>query len=104
LIERIFFDSLIKEMEEKKDTKIGEALCPCCGCQLWFDLQRGTIVKFKRSVSPKKKGSLDELILKEKKRKEEFERKFELSVELEKKKREEAHLKFKKALQKVKED
>jgi hypothetical protein len=46
----------------------------------------------------KKKESLDELLLKEKKRTEEFERKFEATAELEKKKLEKAKEKFKKAL------
>ena len=47
------------------------------------------------------KKSLDDLLLKDKKRKGEFDRKFEATAELEKKKKEEVEEGFKKALTKV---
>jgi hypothetical protein len=60
------------------------------------------VVKSERSQ--KKKGSLDELLEKEKKRTSEFTRKFEATAELEKEKKKKAQDKFAEALTKIDSD
>ncbi len=61
------------------------------------------MIQFDRSGAKRKK-SLDELLVKEEKRKSEFERKFEATVELGKKRKEKVEEGFRKALRKVDED
>jgi hypothetical protein len=86
--------------EEKKKAGVFQVVCPCCQSVLWVDgVSQGIIQTEKKGA--KKKGTLDELLLKEKKRMEEFERKFEATAELEKKKLEKAKEKFAKALGEV---
>lgn len=85
-------------MEKKKEKgNIFEIICPCCASVLWVDALREEVIQSEKRGA-KKKESLDELLLKEKKRTEEFERKFEATAELEKKKLEKAKEKFRKAL------
>jgi len=55
----------------------------------------------KSEKSQKEKGSLDELLEKEKKRKGEFDRKFEATAELEREKKKKAQEKFAEALTKI---
>jgi hypothetical protein len=57
------------------------------------------VVKSERSQ--KKKGTLDELLEKEKKRKSEFDRKFEATAELEREKKKKAKEKFAEVLTKI---
>lgn len=84
------------------ETKAGvfEIVCPCCHSVLWVDGVSREIVKTERHAA-KKKGSLDDLLQKEKKRRDEFERKFEATAELERQKKEKAKEAFEKALGKV---
>lgn len=85
-------------MEKKKEKgNIFEIVCPHCASVLWVDALREEVIQSEKRGA-KKKESLDELLLKEKKRTEEFERKFEATAELEKKKLEKAKEKFRKAL------
>jgi len=66
--------------------------CPVCRTVLWIDPVSQEVVKSEREQ--KKKGTLDELLVKEKKRKSEFDRKFEATAELEREKKKKAHEKF----------
>jgi hypothetical protein len=66
--------------------------CPVCRTVLWIDAVSQEVVKSEREQ--KKKGTLDELLEKEKKRKSEFDRKFEATAELERKKKKKAQEKF----------
>jgi hypothetical protein len=71
--------------------------CPCCQSILWIDSVTKEVIQYEKKGA-KKKESLEELLLKEKKRIGEFERKFEATAELEKKRKERAEEGFKKAL------
>ncbi len=84
----------------KKEEEVFQILCPCCQSLLWIDSVSQEVIQSKKGAGKKKK-SLDDLLLKEKKRKGEFDRKFEATAELEKKKKEEVEEGFKKALTKV---
>jgi uncharacterized protein YbaR (Trm112 family) len=78
--------------------KVFEIVCPCCRTVLWVDAERGGLVKSEKAA--KKKESLDDLLLKEKKKVEGFATKFEATAELERQKREKAKEKFEQALRK----
>jgi hypothetical protein len=82
-----------KEQEKKHVFKVE---CPNCRCALWIDPITQEVIKAEKSK--KEKGSLDELLLKEKKKKEEFERKFEATSELQKEKQRKAREIFERAL------
>lgn len=84
----------------KKKEKIFKTICPICQSLLWIDSVTQEVIQSEKKGGKKKK-SLDELLLKEKKRKGEFERKFEATAELEKKRWKTAEEKFKKALTEV---
>lgn len=55
----------------------------------------------KSEKAKKKKGTLDELLVREKKRKSEFDRKFEATAELEREKKKKAQEKFEEVLTKI---
>ncbi len=82
-------------MSEGKD--VFQVICPCCRAALWVDGVSRTVVKSEKGAG-KEKSSLDDLLVKEKQRRDGFERKFEATAELEKKKQEKAREKFDKAL------
>ena len=84
----------------KKKSEVFQLFCPCCQAALWIDPVTQEVIQFKKG-SKKKKGSLEELLLKEKKRKSEFDRKFQATAELEKKRWRKAQEKFTKALTKL---
>jgi hypothetical protein len=88
----------MSEVTRKGD--VFEVICPCCQSVLWIDGMTRRIIQTEKKAA-KKKGTLDELLLKEKKRMEEFERKFEATAELEKEKREKAKEKFARAMGEV---
>jgi len=79
--------------------KVIEVACPCCRAVLWVEASTGSVVKSEKAA--KKKESFDELLLKEKKKKEGFETKFEATADLEKQKLAKAKEKFEKALGKL---
>lgn len=85
-------------MEEKNKNLI-QVSCPECGTILWVDPLIQAVIKSERGK--KKKGSLDELLIKEKKKKDEVDRRFETTAELEKKKRKAAEDQFAKAFSKL---
>jgi len=85
-------------MEKVKQKKqVFQIICPCCQSILWADPVTQEVIQFERKGA-KKKESLEELLQKEKKRKSEFERKFEATAELGKKRKKKAEEGFKKAL------
>jgi len=82
---------------QEKKAGLFQLICPCCQSVLWVDAVTQKVIQTEKK-GVKKKGSLDELLVKEKKRMQEFERKFEATAELEKKKLEQAKEKFAKAM------
>ena len=89
--------------KEKKKEQVFQVVCPCCQSILWIDSVTKEVIQHEKKGA-KRKESLEELLLKEKKRKGEFERKFEATAELEKKRRERAEEGFRKALVEAKEE
>ncbi len=85
------------ETREKKG--VFQLTCPCCQTVLWVDGETEEVIKSEKAK--KKKGSLDDLLLKEKKRQEEFGRKFEATFELRQEKQIKASEQFRKALEKA---
>ncbi len=91
-------------MKKKKEKKqVFQVVCPCCQSILWTDSVTKEVIQYEKKGA-KKKESLEELLLKEKKRKGEFDRKFEATAELEKKRKERAEEGFRKALAEAEED
>ena len=90
-------------MSDEKKTGVFEIVCPCCQSVLWVDAVNRQVVKTEKHAA-KKKGTLDELLEKEKKRKEGFEGKFEATAELDRQKKEKALEAFEKAMGKSGED
>ncbi len=70
----------------KKKKQVFQIICPCCQSIIWTDPVTQEVMQFEKKGG-KKKVSLEELLQKEKKRKGEFERKFEATAELEKKRK-----------------
>jgi hypothetical protein len=85
-------------MNEKK-SNVFHVSCPVCRSVLWIDSMSQEVVKSEKSQ--KKKGTLDELLEKEKKRKIEFDRKFEATAEMEREKKKKAQEKFAEVLTKL---
>jgi hypothetical protein len=83
--------------ENEKKAGVFEVVCPCCHSIIWVDSVTREVVKTEKHAA-RKKGTLDELLEKEKKRHDEFERKFEATAELERQKKEKAKAAFEKAL------
>ena len=83
--------------DQKKKSEVFQILCPGCDSVLWIDPVIQEVIQFEKK-GKRKKGSLEELLLKERKRKDEFDRKFQATAELEKKKWKKAQEKFEKAL------
>ncbi len=82
-------------MEDKK--QVFEVICPCCRASLWVDAVSRSVVKSEKGAG-KEKSSLDDLLSREKQRREGFERKFEATAEMEKRKQDQARVKFEQAL------
>jgi uncharacterized protein with PIN domain len=87
------FSPRMKAVDKKEVFSVD---CPHCHSVLWVDSQTQEVIKTEKGK--RRTESLDELLLKEKKRKSEFERKFEATAELEKKRREKVKEKVEKAL------
>jgi len=85
--------------DTKKRSDVFEILCPCCQSALWIDPVNREVIQFERGQ--KKKGSLEELLIKEKEKKAGFERKFQATAELEKKRRKKVKEKFEKAFTEI---
>jgi len=85
-------------MEEETPNLI-KVSCPDCRTILWVDPLTQTVIKSEKAK--KKMGSLDELLIKEKKKKEEVDRRFKSTAELEKKKKRAAEDQFAQAFRKL---
>jgi hypothetical protein len=82
-------------MTDTKDS-VFPVVCPCCGAKLWVDGEARGVIRSEKAA--RNKSSLDDLLLREKKRTEGMDHKLEATFELQKKKHDEAEEKFKKAL------
>ena len=85
--------------ETREKTGVFQLTCPCCRTVLWVDGELKEVIRSEKAK--KEKGSLDDLLLKEKKRQEEFGRKFEATFELSQEKQIKANEQFRKALEKA---
>jgi len=83
-------------MSAQDKNQVFRLVCPCCRTVLWIDAAGRSIAKTEKGE--RKKSSLDDLLDKEKKRKEESDRKFEVTAELTRKKHDLAEEMFQKAL------
>ena len=96
-------DFLLHWLQMKKEKpKVFVVTCPVCQSHLWINPVAEDIMKSEKGQ--KKKGSLDELLAKEKKRKSAFGHKFEATAALEKEKKKKAQEKFAEALSKMDSD
>lgn len=82
--------------KEKESKKVFRIECPGCRKVLWVDPVAQKVVKSEKGK--RKKGSLDDLLVLEKKKREGFERKFEATSEMQKERKEKAREIFEKAL------
>lgn len=80
----------------KENKKVFRIECPGCRKVLWVDPVTHQIIRSEKGK--RTKGSLDDLLVKEKKKREEFERKFEATSEMQKERKEKAREIFEKAL------
>jgi len=80
---------------DEKNKKIFQVICPDCQSLLWIDPLSHEVLK--SGKVKRKKVSLDEMLLKEKKKKEGFAQKFEATAKLQEEKQKEARKKFNKA-------
>jgi uncharacterized protein with von Willebrand factor type A (vWA) domain len=87
------------ETKEKDAGRVFSIVCPCCEATLWIDAETRAVLRSEKAK--KKKGSLDDLLVKEHKRQSEFDRKFDATFELQKEKHSKADELFKKALEKA---
>ena len=84
---------------KKEKPKVFVVTCPGCQSSLWIDPKAEAIIRSEKGQ--RKKGSLDELLTSEKKRKSAFAHKFEATAALEKEKKKKAQEKFAEAFSKV---
>jgi len=85
--------------DTKDDTHVFSLVCPCCEATLWVDGETRAVLRSEKAK--RKKGSLDELLVKEHERRTGFDRKFDATFELQKEKHSKADELFKKALEKA---
>ncbi len=84
-----------------KEEKIFKIKCPHCHIELWVDSISQKVIKYEKNKNARRKKTLDHLLLKEKKRIQEFDRKFEATFELQKVKKKELEKQFEKAFSKI---
>ena len=90
----------IRPMTDDKDKPgVFKVTCPCCGAALWVDGEGRAVLRSEKA--PKKKGSLDDMLVKEKERRDGFGRKFDATFELQKERHAKADELFHKALEKA---
>jgi len=82
-----------------KQDRVFSVECPTCRSLIWLDPVTREIMRVEKGK--KKKESLDELLSREKEKRETFERKFEATSELQKQKQRKARELFEKALTKA---
>ena len=81
---------------EKEKKKVFRIQCPGCQKVLWVDPVSQQVIRSERGK--RKKSSLDDLLVREKKKREGFERKFEATSEMQKERKLKAREIFEKAL------
>jgi hypothetical protein len=81
---------------EKENKRVFRVQCPGCLKVLWIDSVTQEVIRTEKGE--RKKGSLDDLLVREKKKREGFERKFEATSEMQKERKEKAREIFEKAL------
>jgi hypothetical protein len=86
-------------MKTEKEKEVFRIQCPGCRRVLWIDPVTQQVIRSEKSK--RKKGSLDDLLVQEKKKREGFERKFEATSEMQKERKEKAREIFEKALTKI---
>lgn len=84
---------------EKENKKVFRIQCPGCQKVLWIDPVTQEVIRTEKGK--RKKGSLDDLLVREKKKREGFERKFEATSEMQKQRKEKAREIFEKALNNI---
>ena len=99
MIFKFLIDFVTMNNKNKKDPNVFKVECTCCGSFLWIDAANREVIKFERKK--KRKGSLEDLLLKEKKRKAGFEARFESTAELAREKQKEAQEKFTEAFKRM---
>ena len=87
------------DTKAEEESHVFSLVCPCCEATLWIDGETKAVLRSEKAK--RKKGSLDDLLVKEHKRQSEFGRKFEATFELQKEKHNKADELFKKALEKA---
>jgi len=85
--------------DTKDEAHVYSLVCPCCEATLWVDGETRAVLRSEKAK--RKKGSLDELLVKEHERRTGFDRKFDATFELQKEKHSKADELFKKALEKA---
>ena len=85
--------------DTKDEAHVYSLVCPCCEATLWVDGKTRAVLRSEKAK--RKKGSLDELLVKEHERRTGFDRKFDATFELQKEKHSKADELFKKALEKA---
>ena len=85
-----------------ENKKVFRIECPSCRRVLWVDPVTQQVIRSEKGQ--RKKGSLDDLLEQEKKKREEFDRKFEATSEMQKERKEKAREIFERAFANKKED
>jgi hypothetical protein len=83
-------------MKTEKEKKVFRIQCPGCQRVIWIDPITRQVIRSEKGQ--RKKGTLDDLLVKEKKKREGFERKFKATSEMQKERKEKAREIFEKAL------
>lgn len=86
----------------KENKKVFRIECPSCRRVLWVDPVTQQVIRSEKGQ--RKKGSLDDLLEQEKKKREEFDRKFEATSEMQKERKEKAREIFERAFANKEED
>ncbi|MBN1940517.1 MAG: hypothetical protein JW843_13090 [Candidatus Aminicenantes bacterium] len=82
--------------DEKSETNVFEIACPHCGTVIWVNGDNRTVLKTERGAA-RKKESLDDLLSREKTKRDGMAAKFEATATLEKQKKDKARDAFAKA-------
>jgi len=83
------------EKNKQQGSRVFKIECPCCRSVLWIDAFQKEVIKFEKKA--RRKGDLDDLLLKEKERKAKFDERFESTAELAKEKQKEAQRRYREA-------
>ena len=83
-------------MKTERGKAVFRIQCPGCQKVLWIDPVTQQVIRTEKGK--RKKGTLDDLLVQEKKKREGFDRKFEATSEMQKERKEKARELFEKAL------